>query len=237
MNYKRIPFETVWVHFPDIDQTAKALNAPHTRILPDGTKEYTVPIITFERPNEKTVVLADSETIARYLDSAFPDPERMLFPKETLIFQHAFLQFLRREAKVPRAFLRVNITSILNSLPPHTRDWWIETRPRAFGQPYDVLAPNTPKKRAKAWKIYEDAFDAVARYFDVAGKGNHRLSGGLVTYAEIELVSWLKTIQLIGKDDGWKGLKDMNGGRWARLVDEPEYRYAISTANSNNAKL
>lgn len=237
MNYKRIPFDVVWVDFPDVERTAKALNAEHTRVLPDGTKEYTVPIVTFKQPNQETVVVSDSERVANYLDGAFPDPDRMLFPKETLVFQHTFQQFFRREAKVPRAFLRVNITSILDALPPHTRQWWIETRPRAFGDSYDALAPNTTEKRAMAWKAYEDAFDAVAKYFDVAGEGNHRLSAGLVTFAEIELVSLLKTIQFIGKDDGWKGLKDRNGGRWAKLVNEPEYRYVTSTAVAMGSKL
>ena len=230
LNFKRVPFDIVWVHFPDVEHVAKSLGAPHTRLYPDGSKAYTVPFITFEYPDREKIVISGSDEIARYLDSAFPEPERTLFPKETLVFQHAFTQYLRRN--IARVFLDVNITAIHDALPPHTRQWWIDTRPRAFGASYEHFAPNTPEKREKAWKRYEEAFDELEKYLDAAGEGNYRLSNGLVTYAEIEMVALLKTIQLIGKDDGWKGLKDRNGGRWAKLVDEPEFRHVTSTASA-----
>jgi glutathione S-transferase len=83
--YKRIPYETVWVEFGDIQKFAKDIGATPTEKNADGTDRYTFPII---RVRETGQVVSESFNISKYLDEKYPD--RPLIPAGTEAQQSAF---------------------------------------------------------------------------------------------------------------------------------------------------
>ncbi|KAI8231828.1 Glutathione S-transferase-like protein ustS [Colletotrichum sp. SAR 10_96] len=68
LNYKRIPYGTVFLEFPDIEPTLSALNIPP---YPQGKHKYTVPAI-HHVPSDTHVM--DSLPIAKFLEETYPSP-------------------------------------------------------------------------------------------------------------------------------------------------------------------
>jgi hypothetical protein len=89
LRYKRIPYETVWVGFEDIERVAKEIGASPTSKKPDGRDLYTMPMI---RDQETGQVISDSFRIASYLDKKYP--ERSLIPAGTETTQQEFVNSL-----------------------------------------------------------------------------------------------------------------------------------------------
>ncbi|KAF9253935.1 hypothetical protein L218DRAFT_836527, partial [Marasmius fiardii PR-910] len=65
LNYKKIPYNAVHIGFSDVEPTAKRIGAPPTGKKPDGSDQYTVPMLVDSSTGQ---VLSDSFLIALYLD-------------------------------------------------------------------------------------------------------------------------------------------------------------------------
>lgn len=222
---KKLPYEIVWVDFPDIKAKAKAVGAPPTRVNADGSEGYTVPFVVIEAPKSPTpIVLSDSTTIVKYLDETFPDPNVPLFPTETRVLDSIFDHYLSEKVVGPA--IRFVFPAIANTLPPHCLQRFKDSRKAAFGVPFEVLAPSDSESRSALRKGLEEAFDGLALLLDAGGKGNHRLNDGKVTFAEIKLAAYLWLIRATDKDEdgAWAILKERNDGRWARVLEVPEYK-------------
>ena len=88
LNYKGLPFRTVWVEYPDIESTLKAAGiVSNTRKKPDGSPTWTVPAIY--DPKTKTGI-TESFAIAEYLDKTYPDTP-LLIPPGTRTLQKAWI--------------------------------------------------------------------------------------------------------------------------------------------------
>ncbi|RFN54741.1 hypothetical protein FIE12Z_975 [Fusarium flagelliforme] len=69
LNYKKIPYKTIFLEFPDIEPTLKKLGVdPHE---PGSDVDYTVPTIQHVPTG---VFIMDSLRIAKFLESTHPDP-------------------------------------------------------------------------------------------------------------------------------------------------------------------
>ena len=223
MNLKKVPFDTVWVPFPEIEAKAKEIGAEPTRILPNGEPLYTVPFMTIESSDGSKRVITDSLNIARYFDEKENDPSLTLFPKDTAVRDAIFSQWLRD--KVGFKLIPIFLPSLRKALKPSEQQYFVDTRIRVFGVPYEKVAPQTDEELENAWKTAEEALTAFATILDQAGReGNHRISPR-PTYAEIEFVSVLRVYKAYSSGDinAWPRMAKLNGGRWARLLEEPEY--------------
>lgn len=88
MEYKQIPYRTIWLEYPEIEPTLRGIGAKPSGVKPDGSPWYTIPVIADEihpGPDGKPTVVVDSWDIAEYLDEKFPD--RPLFPAGTKALQ------------------------------------------------------------------------------------------------------------------------------------------------------
>ncbi|KAF8515792.1 hypothetical protein BU17DRAFT_93208 [Hysterangium stoloniferum] len=75
LNYKQIPYKTVWVSFPDIEDTLKNIGGKPTGFKPNkggNAPLYTLPAI-LDESGDTPVVIADSLAIAEYLDAKYPE--------------------------------------------------------------------------------------------------------------------------------------------------------------------
>jgi glutathione S-transferase len=85
LNYKKVPYTTVWVQYSDIQTVLKEIGATPTDKRPTGEDRYTLPTIRNPATGE---VISDSAKIIAYLEEKYP--ERPLIPQGTLEQQVAF---------------------------------------------------------------------------------------------------------------------------------------------------
>ncbi|EJD06827.1 uncharacterized protein FOMMEDRAFT_144709 [Fomitiporia mediterranea MF3/22] len=233
LDYKRIPYQNVWIHFPDIEASAKSVGAPPTRINADGRPGYTIPFVTIASRDKPIIALSDSAKIAKYVEEAYPDPEGKMLPAEMRVLYSIFSQYLAQNIAGP--MFKFVLPGLLRALAPHSRDWLIQTRKSTLGVTIDEMIPKDEKALTEAWRAFDAAFDELAAYLDKAGEGNFRITGE-VSYVEFELVSTLNLLKRTNPDEGWKRLEARNGGRWAKLMDLPIYKRLLP-ANRLNAML
>ncbi|KAL6902675.1 hypothetical protein GGI43DRAFT_402476 [Trichoderma evansii] len=122
LNYKQVPYKTVFLEMPDIEPTLKELGVPPHDPATGNTKKYTVPTI-YHVPTNKYVM--DSPAVAKFIESTYPDPplqldselgteimlklragvgptlQKSLIPREALIFSPRSEEYFRgpREAR------------------------------------------------------------------------------------------------------------------------------------------
>jgi hypothetical protein len=85
LNYKKVPYTTVWVQYGDIQMAMKEIGATPTDKRPTGEDRYTLPTIRNPATGE---VISDSAKIIAYLEEKYP--ERPLIPQGTFEQQIAF---------------------------------------------------------------------------------------------------------------------------------------------------
>jgi glutathione S-transferase len=218
LTFKKIPYETHWVQFSQVEPTAKAIGAPPTGKKADGSGHYTVPFITFESKGKPIVAISDSTLIAEYIEKTYPDPENPLFPAQERVLHAIFSAYLK-EKLLPNIG-PIHAPELAKALLPEEAKWFAESREAVSGKKF---VPPTDEQRGAALAKFEAFFDELSAHLDRTGDGNFRVTGGKVTYAEIELVGYIRTCKAIN-GQGWASLKTRNGGRFAKLLEIPEYQ-------------
>ena len=69
LNYKRLPYRTVWVEFHDVERVLRSINAPPTATARDGRPIFTLPaLVDPSRSPHNPVILTNPNMIAEYLE-------------------------------------------------------------------------------------------------------------------------------------------------------------------------
>lgn len=71
LNYKRIPYQTKFLEFPDIQPSLEDLNVHPVNTQTEIKNKYTVPVI-LHVPSNKYII--ESALIAEFLESTYPNP-------------------------------------------------------------------------------------------------------------------------------------------------------------------
>ncbi|KAK1069743.1 hypothetical protein LTR74_004622 [Friedmanniomyces endolithicus] len=125
LNYKKIPYRTIFLEFPDIEPTLKKLGVdPGT--IPSGQKNtfYSVPTIQHLPTN---TLLMDSSRIAHFLETTYPDPPvPLVSPLGTKIETHSRLVI----GNVFRTSIMPRETHILS---PRSQEYFRRTREARLG--------------------------------------------------------------------------------------------------------
>ncbi|KAL5525921.1 hypothetical protein ACEPAG_7259 [Sanghuangporus baumii] len=220
LDYKNIAYEILWIQFPDIEATAKAVGAPPTTMKADGTPRYTIPFITVAFPDQPAIAISDSARIAQFIEKTYPDHEDKLLPSNARIFQSMFTKYMAE--KILGSVVKITTPLVVRALPENNQKWIIETRKSIFGKSIEEIAPQDESSIAEAWMIIEAAFDDLAAHLDTVQEGNFRITGE-PSYAEFELVSVLNVVKRLSPSS-WRRLEGRNGGKWAKLMDLPLYK-------------
>ncbi|KAI0722272.1 hypothetical protein C8T65DRAFT_136137 [Cerioporus squamosus] len=232
LNIKGLPYRTVWVEYPDIAALYKKLGVEPTESGPTGAPYCSLPLIY--DPNTNTHV-HDSASIARYLDSTYPDTPPLI-PKETdalhAAFQRAFgavfspgnggLSFLM----MPESHARLN---------PASQGYFRRTREEWFGMKLEELAPKGSEKRRKHWEAVKDAFHEVAGWLQADGREKLFFLGGeTICYADIVIVAFLVWIRnTFGEaSEEWRDVLSWDGGRWGQLAEAFSKYEAVDEGSS-----
>ncbi|KLO12300.1 hypothetical protein SCHPADRAFT_915666 [Schizopora paradoxa] len=213
LNYKRLPYRTVWIDFPEIDRTMRSINAPYTSRRSDGRPVYTLPVIVDPiRSPAAPVVLSNASAIAEYLEVAYP--ARPLFPDGTKALQTLFVHYLQGDFSRPLLPIMVPLSH--QRLPERSQAHFFNPG-QAPHEPY----PPGPS-REQAWRAVRDNFDFLATVLDKNngddGDGD-LVSGRDLTYSDFALCAILIWIEKVSPQEGWPRIKQWNNGRWNRLMD------------------
>lgn len=224
LNYKRLPFKTTFIEYPDIGPKAKELgldvNKPGAAAWP-----YTVPIIIdTTKSKENPVILMESFAIVDYLDEAYPERKIHRGSEESRAAQKEFLGIVGHDffPAVPQLFL----THIVAAIPPRMSEWVRRTRETiVYHDTLENLIAG-PKKE-QLWSNLFDGLDKMEAYLDQA-----EAEGKEVLYAKSEEgkdePTWVAMIivaaivggQRLHVNPWWDRIKTRNNGRWLKLYGD-----------------
>ncbi|KAI4122839.1 MAG: hypothetical protein LQ338_005591 [Usnochroma carphineum] len=185
LNYKRLPYTTHWLEYPDIEPTLKSLGVPAN---PEGTTNYTpytVPTIRFP---DGTYVM-DSRKIASALEERYPSPPLHLSAPELAKIEELVPALIAPLGgvtlpKVPR-----------NLLNERSAQYFNETRSKRFGMPLDQF--EREKGGDAQWEEVRPTITQVGEL--LKKKGGPFVLGEEVSYADFILVGLLRLFKRIGE--------------------------------------
>ncbi|KAJ7241644.1 hypothetical protein C8J57DRAFT_1438765 [Mycena rebaudengoi] len=195
-------YRTVWVEFPDVEATLRAIGAPASAVRSDGRPIYTLPVVA---PH----ILANTNNIAEYLEAAYP--ARPVFPEGTRALQSLFVHYIQEIFVKPLLPIMVPLSH--QSLPERSHGGG-PSSPQVVSDA--SCRPSSVNRRGAQVK---EQFDFLSMILDKnVGDGDGMVAcGHEVSYADFALCSVLIWIQRMAAQDGWMRIREWNGGRWARL--------------------
>ncbi|TFK84411.1 hypothetical protein K466DRAFT_588954 [Polyporus arcularius HHB13444] len=214
LNYKGLPFKTVWVEYPDIARTCKELGIGPTGTWPDGSPMYTLPAI--HDPSTGTSI-ANSTAIARYLDATYPDTPRVI-PEGTEAFHEAFEEALA-PTLVPH-LLYIHFPAVYGRLNEASKAYFKAARESVLGGKMEQWSPLGSETREQQWVKLEAGLGRIERWLTADGKERRFFMGDKPSFADFVLGARLLGLKrAIGEEHKeWKRVEQWHGGRWARLL-------------------
>ena len=180
LNYKRLHYRTIWIEYPDLEGTLRAIGAPPA-LVKNGRPTYALPVIVDPlRSVSSPAILSNANAIAEYLETTYP--ARPVYPEGSRALQSLFVHFIQEVFAKPLLPILVPLS--------HQR---LSERSQAHvgGAPPPQLAG---PQREQAWLAVKDQFDFLARILDKNAQpdGNGIVAmGHEVSYADFALCSVL----------------------------------------------
>ncbi|KAF8153506.1 hypothetical protein K438DRAFT_2078810 [Mycena galopus ATCC 62051] len=208
LNYKRLPYRTVWVEFPDVETTLRAIGAPPSSRRSDNRPVYTLPVIVDPTRNPREPqILSNTNSIAEYLEANYP--ARPVFPEGSRALQILFVHYIQDFFVKP--LLPIMVPVSYDRLPARTQTHFHGTSP-----PPHPLLPGPAREHA--WQLVKAQFDFLAIILGKNSDGDTLVTQGRhLSYADFALCAVLLWIEHMAPQDGWVRIRDWNDGRWARL--------------------
>ncbi|KAH7907798.1 hypothetical protein BJ138DRAFT_1013958 [Hygrophoropsis aurantiaca] len=211
LSYKGLPYETLWVEFPDIAETMKDIGAQPSKNA-DGSETYTVPVL--KDPNTQSII-TDSFAIAEYLEKTYP--AKPIFPNNSNALIRVFDPAFGAANQAAIKLIMRRTTDILN---PRSKDYFIRARTKMFRLArWEDLAPDG-ERRDTDWANLKKGLETVNGWYEKSD--GQWIMGNTFSYADIIVacrIFWYKNVLT---DEEWRELSSWNDGRWARLVEEAE---------------
>ncbi|KAJ7321016.1 hypothetical protein DFH08DRAFT_889794 [Mycena albidolilacea] len=209
LNFKGIPYTTVWLEYPEIEEKCKEIGASPTRNKPDGRPHYTLPMI---HDLATGAVISDSAKIAAYLDATYPD-KPMLMPAGTAGLHRAFED--AAHALISPIY-PYGLPAAHKNLNPVSAEYFRRTREVAWGKTLEDLTPKGDED-AVEWKKLKDGFGKLDEWIRVNGPESPYFMGDTPCYADLWTAAYVMWIRLVlpGK---WEEVKSWHEGRWAKLL-------------------
>lgn len=232
LNFKRLPYETVWVPLPSITKVRQGLKIPACRTFADGSDFYTLPII--EDPKTGKLV-GDSFDIAVYLQQQYPEGDD-LFPDLELNY--------KLEKELP---ILVPLTDCRGSAQPAYAEFNMNVDAAftahiqlgTFGFPFDPATAEHTRaefvRRASvagvtSWdqfKLEGEAREQTLLSFERTLGGLAKLFtatpgpfiGQKASYADLIVDGWLQCFAATLPKNEWERVKGWHNGTFGKLFD------------------
>ncbi|KAF8577827.1 hypothetical protein K439DRAFT_1639384 [Ramaria rubella] len=219
LNYKRLPYKTIWLSYPDIESTLKKLGAPARAVDPQGKPHYMLPAI-LDTSGVSPILVTDSLNIAEYLEEKYP--ERPIFPKDGKALEYAFEETFNRIVGPP--MWKMMLPLAWNILDERSQKYFCEKRERWNGS--KVLDKWCPEAHMteKDWNALMHGFNTLAAILDMNGPSQKFVAGGTEpTRADLIIVSYLASIIVAAPEKWNEEVRHWSNGRWEKLwkLSEP----------------
>jgi glutathione S-transferase len=214
LNLKKLPYQTVYVEFPDIARVSKEAGIPPLLVKPDGTPYYTCPAIVDDTTG---AAISDSYKIAEYLDSQYPETPRA-FPKGTEALQAAFYRYTNDNLSCLVPVILPSIPGFLNDV---SSEYYSRTRAVTLGKPLDQVKP-VGEELEKTWEKVRMLFDLLESWY---GKSSGVfMVGDKPSFADFVVGGLLQGVKMIRgeRSQEWEKVKSWNNGRWIMLLSDLE---------------
>ncbi|KAK2766287.1 hypothetical protein FQN54_007804 [Arachnomyces sp. PD_36] len=170
LNYKNIPYRTVFLEFPDIEPTLKGLGiAPASSQSSAGSQHtYTVPAIQHVPTN---TYIMDSIPISQFLESTYPDPPLSLASElgsKIEVKARTVIGPLFRTSVMPRE---------MGIISARAQEYFRRTREAALGHPLEDLLD--PSKEEESWNAADEGMRAIGELMRT-----HKVEGPFVLGAQ-----------------------------------------------------
>ncbi|KAF9468316.1 hypothetical protein BDZ94DRAFT_779256 [Collybia nuda] len=215
LNFKGLPYTTVWVECPDIEATCKKIGALPTAKKIDGSPLYTLPSIYDPSTG---VAVSESTEIAIYLDTTYPNTPK-LFPPGSHALQRDVLDAHFRPSTM--AMLQFTMPAIFNVLNPVSQVFFRLTKEVVFGMTVEELSPKG-KRREEEWAKVREEFQVI--HSRLPHENGPYIMGSKVSFLDFVVASHVMVIKdLLGEGSKeWNDMKTWNGGRWVALMKNVE---------------
>ncbi|KAF8996506.1 hypothetical protein BDQ17DRAFT_1284458 [Cyathus striatus] len=220
LNYKKLPYKTEWIEYPDIEPFCKKQGIQPTETRPDGTPYYTLPAIY---DSTTGIYVADSVPIVQYLDKTYPDTPQVI-PSGTEALVYVFIRAFFMELSPMVAMMLPKAPAILNSA---SAEYYSRTKAIPFGKLLAEIAP-TGEDLNQALEKLKDGFAEVCAWYEKStGKF---IMGDQPTYGDFVLAGILVGVRTLSgeESDIWKVITGWQDRRWAKLLDDlKEYQVVV----------
>ncbi|GJJ13294.1 hypothetical protein Clacol_007546 [Clathrus columnatus] len=219
LNYKQIPYKTVWVPSSEIEKTLLSLGgegkATSKQIDDPSKPRYTLPAILDETGPEQVLVI-DSIHIAEYLDEKYPET-KIVMPKKDKALEFA-VEALFQTTIAPHIMLPL-LPYAQKVQDERCSEYFRKIQEKAFGKKLEEFSPEGPVREAQ-WDALKKALDTLAGILDKNGPNVDFVRGGVdPTFADFVIaarIRWMKTVA----PEEWlnRGIEQWNNNRWGRLL-------------------
>ncbi|KAF8526698.1 hypothetical protein JB92DRAFT_2783896 [Gautieria morchelliformis] len=219
LNYKQLPFNTVWLNLIDIKPTLQRIGASPTVFPAEPEGVYTVPVLVDASAPGPPVVVSHTLPIAEYLDERYP--ARPLFPPGTKPLLTLYDEHFKQ--RIDPLFPPLIVPHTLSILPERDKAYFRETRERWLGCKLEEISP-PGSKRDTQWEKLKEELEALAGlHTDLSGDGEGKLFvlGDQVSRSDFVLIGYFIWMACVNPD-GWETIKTWSGGKWKRLWDASE---------------
>ncbi|KAI9339881.1 hypothetical protein BDR26DRAFT_861757 [Obelidium mucronatum] len=222
LNYKRIPFKTTWLSFPDIESNHKSLGIPAN---PVGPAAYTCPAICDpNNVNSDMVVMQDSFPIVKYLDATYTGPAHpSVFDQVggaegggggmaiSLLVQNIL------NTRLYPHIIKITIPKVPTLLDDRGVEYFHRTRTARFGVPLSELCVDPEAE----WRALEKEIRVLSDVLVASQErgGGPFFMGSVPCYGDFCFVGFLVWIKAADERDGERVFAMGQGGCFQRLVD------------------
>ncbi|KAM6481068.1 hypothetical protein HDV62DRAFT_364818 [Trichoderma sp. SZMC 28011] len=186
LNYKRIPYKTVFLEMPDIEPTLKGLSVP-PHDPASSNFNYTVPTI-HHLPTDKYIM--DSKPISEFLESTYPDPSVPLTSELGTEIE------AKVRSLVAPTFYRSAMPREVHILSPRAQEYFRRTREGRFGKTLEELLAGEEER----WQAVDADRRAVGELMRTNKALGPFILGARPSYSDFFIAGSLQSVKVI--DEG-----------------------------------
>ncbi|KAL7955642.1 hypothetical protein V8C34DRAFT_326962 [Trichoderma compactum] len=183
LNYKRIPYKTVFLEMPDIEPTLKGLGVP-PHDPASGNFNYTVPTI-HHLPTNKYIM--DSKPISEFLESTYPDPSVPLTSELSTEIE------AKIRSLIAPAFYRSAMPREIHILSPRAQEYFRRSREGRFGRTLEELLAGEEER----WQAVDADRRAVGELMRTNKALGPFILGARPSYSDFFIAASLQSVKVI----------------------------------------
>ncbi|OBT45497.1 hypothetical protein VE00_05080 [Pseudogymnoascus sp. WSF 3629] len=187
LNYKQIPYKTIFLEFPDIEPTLEGLGLVPGESSTGEKHKYTVPAIHHLPTNTH---IMDSTPIAKFLEATYPTPPLPLTSELGRTIE------VQARSVVGPTFRTSIVPREINILSPRSQEYFRRTREAALGRKLEDLL----EAEEESWKAVSEGMRKVGELMRTNAAEGPFVLGAQPSYTDFFIAGSLQSARVV--DEG-----------------------------------